>query len=163
MSIEVKISLNGNSFTTTSQRFNFFTVTDASACVMFGTGLMNLHGSHVHSPANSDNSSIASSFRAGNRMSAIGVGSLGISPDTSSPSNIIMNPNGTYAVTGCLCNEDISFFIQARDKWKKNRTTGGDEFKVYVSLVASNTGLKDLCSCSRYIIFVYFSRYFIRM
>lgn len=72
--VEVRISLEGDSFTTTFQKFSYFPVTNFATCVMFGPGLL----------------------------------------------------------SGCAVNEEVSFYIQARDDNNLNRTTGGDEFNVIV-------------------------------
>ena len=39
-SVDVRVALDGDSFTTTYQRFSFFSVTSASASIMFGPGLL---------------------------------------------------------------------------------------------------------------------------
>ena len=39
--IDVRIALNGDTFTTTFQRFYFFSVTNAKNCIMYGPGLLN--------------------------------------------------------------------------------------------------------------------------
>ena len=38
--VDVRVALDGDSFTTTYQRFSFFSVTSAPACIMFGPGLL---------------------------------------------------------------------------------------------------------------------------
>ena len=38
--VDVRVSLNGDSFTTTSQKFAFFPVTNGANCIMFGPGLL---------------------------------------------------------------------------------------------------------------------------
>lgn len=38
--VDVRVSLNGDSFTTTSQKFTFFPVTNGSNCIMYGPGLL---------------------------------------------------------------------------------------------------------------------------
>eukprot|EP01038_Epipyxis_sp_PR26KG_P005447 gene5447-7540_t len=75
--VEVRLSLDNDSFTTTFQKFSYFSVTNASNCIMFGPGILN----------------------------------------------------------GCAINEEVSFIIQARDDNSLNRTTGGDEFSVMVSII----------------------------
>jgi len=39
--VDVRIALDGDSFTTTFQKFSFFSVTNCDTCVMFGPGLLN--------------------------------------------------------------------------------------------------------------------------
>jgi dynein heavy chain len=39
--VDVRIALDGDSFTTTYQRFSYFSVTNASSCIMFGPGILN--------------------------------------------------------------------------------------------------------------------------
>lgn len=81
--VDVRISLEGDSFTTTFQRFSYFPVTNFQHCVMFGPGLL----------------------------------------------------------SGCAVNEEVSFFIQARDDNNNNRLTGGDEFSVMItSIVGGEDG-----------------------
>ena len=84
--VEVRVALNGDSFTTTSQRFAFFAVTDASKCVIYGPGVL----------------------------------------------------------SGCAVNEETMFVIQARDSQNRNRTTGGDEFKVSIRMVGGGDDGDDL-------------------
>ena len=84
--VEVRIALNGDSFTTTSQRFSFFAVTDAYKCLVFGPGVL----------------------------------------------------------SGCACNEETLFVIQARDSHNHDRTTGGDEFKVAIKLIGGGDEGDDL-------------------
>ena len=84
--VEVRVALNGDSFTTTSQRFAFFAVTDASKCVVYGPGVL----------------------------------------------------------SGCAVNEETMFVIQARDSQNRNRTTGGDEFKVSIRMVGGGDDGDDL-------------------
>eukprot|EP01032_Pedospumella_encystans_P015170 gene15170-17374_t len=74
--VDVRISLEGDSFTTTFQRFSYFSVTNASTCIMYGPGILN----------------------------------------------------------GCAIAEEVSFVIQARDDYGNNRTTGGDEFAVSITM-----------------------------
>jgi dynein heavy chain len=38
--VEVRVSLNGDSYTTTYQKYNFFAVTDAEKCICFGPGII---------------------------------------------------------------------------------------------------------------------------
>ena len=38
--IDVRIALNGDTYTTTVQRFCFFSVTNAKNCIMYGPGLL---------------------------------------------------------------------------------------------------------------------------
>ena len=38
--VDVRVSLNGDSFTTTSQKFRYFTVTNGAACLMYGPGVL---------------------------------------------------------------------------------------------------------------------------
>ena len=38
--VDVRVALDGDSFTTTFQRFSFFSVTNHAACIMFGPGLL---------------------------------------------------------------------------------------------------------------------------
>lgn len=75
--VDVRISLEGDSFTTTFQKFAYFPVTNHSTCVMYGPGLL----------------------------------------------------------SGCAINEEVSFFIQARDDNNNNRSTGGDEFSVVIFMI----------------------------
>jgi dynein heavy chain len=74
--VDVRISLEGDSFTTTFQRFSYFSVTNAATCIMYGPGLL----------------------------------------------------------SGCAVGEEVSFVVQARDDYGNNRTTGGDEFAVSITM-----------------------------
>ena len=74
--VDVRISLEGDSFTTTFQRFSYFSVTNAATCIMYGPGILD----------------------------------------------------------GCAIGEEVSFVIQARDDNSNNRTTGGDEFAVSITM-----------------------------
>ena len=38
--VDVRVALNGDSFTTTFQKFSFFSVTNADMCVLFGPGVL---------------------------------------------------------------------------------------------------------------------------
>lgn len=84
--VQVRVALSGDSFTTTFQKFSFFSVTNASKSIMFGPGLL----------------------------------------------------------SGCAINEDVSFIIQARDDNGVNRTTGGDQYLVFVTLEAGGDDGEDL-------------------
>lgn len=74
--VDVRISLEGDSFTTTFQRYGYFSVTNAASCIMYGPGLL----------------------------------------------------------SGCAAGEEVAFVIQARDDSNSNRTTGGDEFSVVITM-----------------------------
>jgi len=74
--VDVRISLEGDSFTTTFQKFSYFSVTNANTCIMYGPGILN----------------------------------------------------------GCAIAEEVSFVVQARDDFGNNRTTGGDEFAVTITM-----------------------------
>ena len=84
--VEVRVALDGDSFTTTYQRFSYFSVTNASRSIMFGPGLL----------------------------------------------------------SGCAVNDDVSFIIQARDDNGNNRTTGGDQYFVTVTLLGGGEEGEDL-------------------
>jgi len=84
--VEVRIALNGDSFTTTSQVYTFFAVTSAAHSLIYGPGLLN----------------------------------------------------------GGACNEETMFVIQARDSSNKDRTSGGDEFKVNIRLLGGGDEGSDL-------------------
>lgn len=75
--VDVRVSLEGDSFTTTFQKFSYFPVTNFTNCIMYGPGLL----------------------------------------------------------SGCAINDEVSFMIQARDDANMNRTTGGDEFSVVISMI----------------------------
>ena len=38
--VDVRVSLNGDSYTTTYQKYSFFAVTDATKCICFGPGII---------------------------------------------------------------------------------------------------------------------------
>lgn len=38
--VDVRVALDGDSFTTTFQKFTFFSITNAANCIMFGAGLL---------------------------------------------------------------------------------------------------------------------------
>lgn len=83
--VDVRISLEGDSFTTTFQRFSYFSVTNAYTCIMYGPGLL----------------------------------------------------------SGCAVAEEVCFVIQARDDNGSNRTTGGDEFSVVVTMFEESDDHED--------------------
>lgn len=84
--VDVRISLEGDSFTTTFQKFSYFPVTNFYHCIMFGPGLL----------------------------------------------------------SGCAINEDVSFIIQAKDDAGQNRTTGGDEFAVTITMIGAGEEGEDI-------------------
>ena len=84
--VDVRISLEGDSFTTTSQKFSFFPVTNHATCIMYGPGLL----------------------------------------------------------SGCAIAEETSFMIQARDDNGVNRTTGGDEFSVVITMMEESEDAEPL-------------------
>ena len=73
-SVDVRVSIEGDSFTTSFQTFEIFTVTSAANTLMFGPGL----------------------------------------------------------ISGCAIKDEVTFVIVARDNMTRNRTHGGDEFKISV-------------------------------
>ena len=83
---DVRVALDGDSFTTTFQKFTFFSITNPFNSIMFGAGLL----------------------------------------------------------SGCAINEEVSFVIQARDDENRNRTTGGDEYLVNVTLIGGGADGDDV-------------------
>ena len=77
--VDVRVALEGDSFTTTFQKFSYFSVTNCASCIMYGPGLLN----------------------------------------------------------GCAVNEEVSFVIQARDDFNNNRTTGGDEYNIVITMIGA--------------------------
>ena len=47
-------------------------------------------------------------------------------------------------LSGCATNEEVSFVIQARDDEMRNRTTGGDEYVVNVTLIGGGEDGEDM-------------------
>ncbi len=84
--VEVRVSLEGDSFTTTFQKFTYFPVTNYRHCVMYGPGLL----------------------------------------------------------SGCCIHEEVSFIIQAKDDIGQNRTTGGDEFSVIITMIGAGPEGEDV-------------------
>ena len=83
---DVRVALDGDSFTTTFAKFTFFSITNPFNSIMFGAGLL----------------------------------------------------------SGCATNEEVSFVIQARDDDMRNRTTGGDEYVVNVTLIGGGEDGEDM-------------------
>lgn len=51
---------------------------------------------------------------------------------------------GPGVLSGGLCGEETTFFIQARDKHNANRTAGGDEFEVSIQQIGGRDDGEDL-------------------